>query len=57
MTDNDFDGLVSGEYNAIESYNCGEITMKIKAVVVVESLEHQIDFESELQTLLNKYAI
>ena len=54
---NEFDGLYSGEYNTTERYNYGEITIQVKAVVVVESTEKQEQFEKELQQLLTKYAI
>lgn len=54
---NEFDGLKSGDYNTETAYNYGEITIGVKAVVVVESGEKMNEFERELNSLLKRYAI
>ena len=53
----EFKNLWSGDYAEATKYQYGEITVGIKALVVLDSEENHTKFIEELQDLLHKYAI
>lgn len=53
----EFKDFWSGDYAEATKYQCGEITVGIKALVVLDSEENHTKFIVELQDLLHKYAI
>lgn len=57
MEMNEFKTFWSGDYAEVTEYKNGEITVGIKALVVLDSEESHNNFIIELQNLLKKYAI
>ena len=57
MNEEEFDGLKSGQYSQI-NLRCypGEKALGIKFVLVITPNDYD-DFSSELQNLINKYAL
>ena len=53
----EFKTMWSGDYEEAFKYCEGEVTIGIKALVVVSGNENHEKFIEELQDLLNKYAI
>lgn len=53
----EFKTMWSGDYEEVFKYCEGEVTIGIKALVVVSGNENHTKFIEELQDLLHKYAI